>query len=216
MTPQQSDKVRVLVIDHQRLVREGIVRLLQSEPDLEVVGQGASVVDAVMIISSAPVDLVLLEYDLTTDVALTFLTRACEMGFRGRTLVLANEISVAAAHGLIASGASGILLKDCSPEVLSGAIREAVGGHTWQTSRSLASGIPPSNLPCEPAMGFSIRQRQVLRGVLDGLATKEIAARLNISEPCAKWTLQQIFRRTGARSRSQLARIIWRKYPELF
>jgi len=215
MLPQRLSKARVLVIDDHRLVREGIVRLLQLERDLDVAGQCGSAEDAVMIVSNTAVDLVLLDYDLTTQVALTFLGRASEIGFRGRTLVLANEISLGAAHRLIASGAAGILLKDCSPEALAGAIREAANGYTWRTSPTLASGIPPSNLPHEPVTDFSVRQKQVLRGVLDGLATKEIAARLNISEHCAKWALHQLFRRTGTRTRSQLARVIWERYPEL-
>jgi DNA-binding NarL/FixJ family response regulator len=216
MSPQYSGKASVLVLGDHRLVREGIVRLLQSEADLQVAGQSASVEDAVMIISSTSVDLVLLDYDLTTQVTLTFLNRVSEIGFRGRFLVLANEISLAAAHRLVVGGASGILLKDCSPEVLCRAIREAIGGETWRTSATLASGIPPSNPPYERAPDFSIRQKQVIQGVLNGLPNKEIAARLHISEHCVKWTLHQLLRRTGTHTRSQLVRVIWESHPELF
>lgn len=216
MVAQDPGKARLLVIDDHQLVREAMVCMLQSEDNLEIAGHCASAEEALRIIGSRRVDCVLLRYEPPTQVALPFITRACEINFGGRILILASQISVEAAHGLIAAGAVGILLKNCSREALCIAIAQVMAGQTWRTNPTLASGIPLSDRPFEAEPRFSAREKQVLRGVVDGLATKEISARLGISEQSVKWTLHQLFRRTGTRTRTQLARAIWVKYPELF
>jgi DNA-binding NarL/FixJ family response regulator len=66
-----------------------------------------------------------------------------------------------------------------------------------------------------PGPTFTRRERDVLRGVFEGLANKEIAARLDISESSVKAALQQLFDKTGVRTRSQLVRIALERYGEL-
>jgi DNA-binding NarL/FixJ family response regulator len=60
--------------------------------------------------------------------------------------------------------------------------------------------------------GFSLRERGVLQGVFEGLANKEIGARLQVSEGSVKATLQQLFEKTGVRTRSQLVRMVLERY----
>jgi DNA-binding NarL/FixJ family response regulator len=64
-------------------------------------------------------------------------------------------------------------------------------------------------------VAFTLRERDVLRGVFDGLANKEIAMRLQISESSVKAALQQLFEKTGVRTRSQLVRIVLEEHSDL-
>jgi DNA-binding NarL/FixJ family response regulator len=81
-------------------------------------------------------------------------------------------------------------------------------GGTWIDQRHLASILAAGIDPGAPRRAtFTARERNVLRGVFEGLANKEIAAGLGVSESAVKATLQQLFDKTGVRTRSQLVRI---------
>ena len=105
-------------------------------------------------------------------------------------------------------GASGIVLKHSSPGTLADAIRLVAKGETWvdqkvvlQMANRLQGEV--QNLP----RALTEREDQVLRGVFEGLSNKEIAGKIGVSESSVKATLQQLFDKTGVRTRSQLVRI---------
>jgi two-component system nitrate/nitrite response regulator NarL len=115
----------------------------------------------------------------------------------------ATESSVA-----LKLGASGIVLKHSSPSTLANAIRMVANGETWIDQKvvlQMADRLQgdPQGLP----RTLTEREDQVLRCVFEGLANKEIAARIGVSESSVKATLQQLFDKTGVRTRSQLVRI---------
>jgi two-component system, NarL family, nitrate/nitrite response regulator NarL len=113
--------------------------------------------------------------------------------------------------------ASGIFLKQRSPTELSRCIREVTDGHSW-IDKSYAK---PDNPEGEPALRasnkprFTQRERGVLKGVFEGLASKEIGARLDTSETAVKSVLQQLFDKTGVRTRTQLVRLAIEHYSDL-
>jgi DNA-binding NarL/FixJ family response regulator len=109
---------------------------------------------------------------------------------------------------LIGLGVSGIFLKQSSPALLIAAIRKVIGGEMWLDGNSARLLVPAANPPLE----FTGREREVLRGVFEGLSNKEIAVRLGISESTVKAGLQQLFQKTGVRTRSQLVRIALEQY----
>ena len=202
--------VKILLIDDHVLFREGAARLLAAEADFEVVGQCGSVDEALRILASAPVDLVLLDLDLGQQRGFDFFRPARDAGFGGLILIVAAVVSPFEARRLMHLGASGVLLKQSSPELLADAIRRLMRGEVW-TDPSLEQFMAGPVGQRDPAV-LTERERAVLKGVFEGLANKEIALRVKISEALVKSTLQQLFEKNGVRTRSQLVRIALEQY----
>jgi two-component system nitrate/nitrite response regulator NarL len=206
--------LRVLLIDDHALFRESVARALGAEPGFEV-SHCASVAEALRLLETSPVDVVLLDYDLGVERGDRFLGPAKQMGFAGRVLVLTAWVSDQEARRLIRQGAAGILLKESPLEVLGEAIRTVAGGGAWLDQRflrALAGVEAPES--AQPRAPLSDRERKLLRCLLEGLTNKEIAERLPISETAVKAALQQLFQKTGVRSRSQLVRVALEQYHD--
>lgn len=216
MTPQPEKKVRILLLDDHALFREGLARLLDSEPDFDLMVPCATVDEALRVIESTHVDIVLLDYDLGPETGSRFLHRATEEGFDGKVLVVTAGLSDAEAAELLRFGIAGIFLKHSSPDLLATAIRRVMQGDAWldqRFMRVLAAGPPESRIEERPRK-LSEREREVLRALLEGLSNKEIAARLLVSESSVKATLQHLFLKTNVRTRSQLVRIALEQYRD--
>lgn len=209
-----ASRTRVLLVDDHALFREGLARLLAAEPDLDVVGHCASLAEAWQVLRSREVDVVLLDLDLGNERGFDFLARARDEGFAGRVLVVAAGMTQAEASRLIVQGAAGIFLKRDSAQRLAQGIRTVVEGRAWIDQEFLSSLVGASAGPSPERKGLSAREREVLGGVFDGLANKEIAARLDVSESAVKAVLQQLFHKTGVRTRSQLVRIVLERYSQ--
>ncbi len=208
-----ASKIRILMIDDHALFREGLVRLLESEPDFEIVAQCASVEEALPYLASRPVGVVLLDYDLGNEKGSEFFPRARASGFQGKTLILTAGAANAEISQLIALGASGVFLKHDTPGLLSKCIREVAAGRSW-LEQNLVQNLLQHDVPHRKSStkSFTEREQLVVRGILEGLSNKEIAARLSVSESAVKSVVQQLFSKTGVRTRSQLVRISLEQY----
>jgi two-component system nitrate/nitrite response regulator NarL len=212
MTETLARKIRILLLDDHALFREGVARLLSPEADFEIVANCGSVEGALQAMSSAEVDIVLLDYDLGRERGTDFLERARAAGFQGRVLVVTAGLSDADAAQLISRGAAGIFLKHSSPALLSKSIRTVMEGEAWLDQRYLAA-LLRIRTPREEGR-LTQRERDVLRAVLEGLGNKEIADLLGVSESAIKGSLQQLFNKTGVRNRSQLVRIALEQFQD--
>jgi two-component system nitrate/nitrite response regulator NarL len=214
--PEKSDKVRVLIVDDHTLFRESVTRLLRAEHDLDVRHCG-SVHEGISIIGGWPADVVLLDFDLGNEKGSSFLAKARAAGFQGKTLLLTAGVNELEAVDLIRRGISGIVLKHSSPEDLSESIHQALAGKVWFEQKYLTKVMEKAT-PSESAAGgartFTERERQVLSFVFEGLSNKEIAGRLQVSESSVKASLQQLFEKTGVRTRSQLVRVALEQYKD--
>lgn len=204
-----------MILDDHALFRESVARLLSVEPDFEVVGHFGTVNEALELVTTQPVDLVMLDLDLGSERGSDFLTRARARGFAGHVLIVAAGVSDPEAADLIRDGAVGIFLKQSSPEHLPKSIRKIMAGELWLDQKYLKALLQH---PAQPAPGrqeqFTERQKDILRAVLEGLANKEIAVKLGISEASVKASLQQVFNKTGVRTRSQLVRFALEQFSE--
>jgi two-component system, NarL family, nitrate/nitrite response regulator NarL len=207
---RQTTKVRILIIDDHALFRESVARLIAAEPDCQVVEHCASINEALQILASISVDLVLLDFDLGPQKGTEFIKRAQNAGFRGKVLVVTAGISEMEAVELIRQGISGIFMKHSSAATLSQSIRQVMDGKVWFEQRYLTSAFE-----AVPQKKITARERQVLHFILEGLGNKEIAARMDISESSVKASLQQLFHKNGVRTRSQLVRVALDRYRDL-
>jgi DNA-binding NarL/FixJ family response regulator len=203
------DKIRILLLDDHALFREGLSRLLEGEPDLEMAACCASVREATEALRQKVIDLVLLDYDLGKERGFEFLTQARQGGFQGRFLMVTAGMSDAESVRALDLGVSGIFPKHSSPMALIGAIRKVMAGETWLDEGAIQALVRASKHPegAGQTKPFTERETQVLQGVFEGLSNKEIGVRLSISESSVKAALQQLFQKTGVRTRSQLVRI---------
>jgi len=203
------DKIRILLLDDHALFREGLSRLVDSEPDLEMTGHCATVDRAIDILRQKSIDLVLLDYDLGKENGFQFIARAREMGFEGRFLIVTAGMSDAQSVQAVRLGVGGIFTKHSSPVSLAQAIRKVMAGETWLDRSSVQALVEATKRQEAPdsRRPFTERENQVLQGVFEGFSNKEIGARLDISESSVKAALQQLFHKTGVRTRSQLVRI---------
>ncbi len=207
-------KIRILLIDDHALFREGLNRLLEAEPGFEMVAHCAATDEALEVLRRQPIDIVLLDFDLGRDDGFQFIERARRAGFHGRILMVTAGMADAEYVQALCLGVCGIFPKHQSPRLLADAIRKVMRGEIWLDQNSLQALIDAVKHP-EPGSGrpFTERERQVLEGVFEGLTNKEIAARLGISESSVKAAIQQLFDKTGVRTRSQLVRIALEEGP---
>ena len=121
----------------------------------------------------------------------------------------------AAVHYAMESGASGVFLKHNNLDQLLSAIQRVANGEIWLDNLTLQALLSKQNVPlrgAEPARTLTVRQAEVLRGILDGFTNKEIAQRIGCSESSVKAVIQELFQKAGVRTRSQLVRITIEKH----
>lgn len=207
---------QILLLDDHALFRESVSRLLSVEPGFEVVAHCGTIEEALQILRRKSIDVVLLDFDLGERDGREFLRLAKEQGFNGKILVVTAGVDAEAVSELIRSGISGVFRKHDSAALLAQGIRDVMAGKVWldqeqlQTALSIEAVTPQ---PCKTTR-FTERERQVLSFVFEGLANKEIAVRIGVSEGSVKSTLQQLFSKTGVRTRSQLVRIVLEQYRD--
>jgi DNA-binding NarL/FixJ family response regulator len=206
---RKMHRTRLLLVDDHVLFREGLSRLLASEPDFEIAGSCGTAAEALEVLKQTSVDIVLLDFDLGEEHANKTISSARCQGFEGKILMVTAGMSANESAVAIRLGASGILLKQNSTATLIKAIRMVVGGEGWvdeKVIRLLADAVDRSEY-LGSGKSLTKREQQVLRSVFEGLTNKEIAVQLDVTESAVKATLQQLFHKTGVRTRSQLVRI---------
>ena len=208
---------RILVVDDHLLFAEGLSRMLGDDSPFQLAGHCTTPDQALEMIAAQPIDLVLLDVDLGNARGTQFLAQLRDVPSRRlKTLILTAGVTESEMTTLFQLGAAGICFKDQGLPTLTRAIQTVLSGEAWIDQRSL-SALARSRKPAAAVapVAFTERERQVLRGVFDGLANKEIGTRLRISETSVKAALQQLFQKTGVRTRSQLVRIVLEQHRGL-
>jgi DNA-binding NarL/FixJ family response regulator len=196
--------IRVLLVDDHRLVRAGLQSLLATASDIEVVAEAADGAQAVELVAAHDPDVVLMDLSMPVldGVAATRTIRAAQ--HRARVVVLSSFSEDARVRDAIAAGATGYVLKDCTPEELLAAIRSAALGHTPLDAR-VAGALLPRSAESAPVDQLSQREVQVLRLASQGMANKQIARALGIAERTVKVHLGNVYRTIGVADRTSAA-----------
>jgi two-component system nitrate/nitrite response regulator NarL len=216
MSRTSAKNIRLLLVDDHALFRESVSRLLQAEPGFEVVAECSSGAEGMRIIESREVDIVLLDVDLGQERVTDFLETLHTKRFKGKVLLVTAGVNENEVPSLIRKGISGIFLKHGSPALLVQGIRETMEGKALFEQdllrRAFESAQESNRLQSRARL--TERERRVLSYIFEGLANKQIGDRLQISESAVKASLQQLFAKTGVRTRSQLVRIALEQYRD--
>lgn len=204
--------ITVGVADDQHLVRAGFRALLESEPDLRVVGEAATGREAVALATRERPDVLLMDIRMPDGDGLWATRRIVETpSLEGCHVVVVTtfELDEYVAEAIIA-GASGFLVKDTEPADLLRSVRVAAAGDallspgvTRRLLERVATGLRPPDDAGRLAV-LTDREREVLALVAGGLTNEEIAQRLVVSPLTAKTHVSRILTKLGARDRVQL------------
>jgi two-component system, NarL family, nitrate/nitrite response regulator NarL len=213
MSKAAEPPVTILLVDDHALFRESVARLLATEPGFHVIANCDSIEEALAVLQKTHIDIVLLDFDLGQRDGGEFMRLARQHGFSGKVLVVTAGVQKEQAADLIRRGISGIFMKHDSAALLIEGVRDVLAGKVWFDRELLQEAMSGAGVKQgSKADRFTERERQVLSGVFEGLANKEIAERIGASESSVKATLQQLFSKTGVRTRSQLVRIALEQY----
>ena len=200
--------IRVLIADDQALVRAGIRMLVETQPDLEVVGEAEDGIAAVSEVTRSRPDVVLMDIRMPRMDGLEAVRRIIATGPDPAKVVMLTTFDVDEyVFDALSSGATGFLLKHARPEELLFGIRAAADGHALVApllTRRLIEHFARTRPRAAPELGrLTEREREVLILLVRGLSNAEIAGRLVVGESTVKTHVARVFTKLGLRDRAQ-------------
>ncbi len=209
--PNVDESIGVLIVDDHEVVRRGLLAFLDSEPDIEVMGQAGGGAQALELLAS-------MESDGLPDVVVMDLQMAPIDGIESTRQIRAlyNDIEVVAltsfaeeerVHAALEAGASGYMLKDSDADDVAAAVRAAHRGELRlepAIARRLMASLREERAD-DPTTELTARELEVLRLVAAGKPNKQIATELLISERTARTHVSRILRKLRLSSRTQAA-----------
>jgi two-component system, NarL family, response regulator DegU len=199
--------IRLLLADDHRLLREGLRRSLTDE-GFDVVGEAADGEEACQLAHDLLPDVVLMDVTMPVMNGVEAVRRIHSRHPEVRIVMLTMHADADVVADAIRSGASGYLVKDCSTDEISDAIRLATNGET-ALSPQLAASMLGELRRMEPSRDtdderlITRREEEVLQLIADGLSTPEVAGQLYISQKTVKNHLAAIYQKLDARDRTQ-------------
>jgi DNA-binding NarL/FixJ family response regulator len=205
--------IKVLVVDDHQLVRAGLVTLLASAPDVEVVGEAADGDEVVAAATASSPDVVLMDLSMPRMDGVAATRAVLSANPDVRVVALTSFTDRRRVTDVLAAGAVGYLLKDSAPDELLAGVRAAAQGHSPLDPRVAGALLPQRET--DPSAQLSEREREVLRLAAQGMANKQIGRALGITERTVKVHLGNVFKRIGVGDRTSAA--LWARdhLPEL-
>jgi DNA-binding NarL/FixJ family response regulator len=206
------EPARVVLVDAHVLFREGLERLLSSEPDFRIVGQAGQPAEAIELVAALKPDLVLLDIEMPDGAGLNSLSALLSVGDATTVVVLTNNEADASFFAALRAGAHGYLLKTLTYAKLLTALRVARRGErvlsrqmTNRIVEELARQSQHPNLEQNALKALTAREAEILRHLSSGATNRDIAARLVISEHTVKAHVRKILDKLQLKSRRQVA-----------
>lgn len=203
--------IRVVLVDDQTLVRQGVRGLLALLPDIEVVGEASDGAEALEKVPALNPDVLLLDIRMPRLSGIEVLEGLGKLGALPPTLVLTTFDDGDAAMAAIKAGAKGLMLKDVSLEDLAGAIRALADNRTAfqpAMTESLMAAIrrgPSAAADARATETLTVREREVLHLICAGYSNKEIADLLALAEGTVKNHVSNLLLKLDARDRTRAA-----------
>lgn len=196
---------RVVLADDHTAVRAGIRFLLQKAPDIVIVGEARDGLEAIRLAQELAPDVLLLDMEMPGLKGVEVARRLQAAGSPVRILALSTYDDRQYILGLLASGASGYLIKEEAPDILIEAVRGVARGEQDWVSRRVALRLATWLQNEMEQIELTNRETRVLRLIVAGKSTKEIEQTLKVSEKTVNRYLETIFAKLGVASRAEAA-----------
>lgn len=203
-------RVRILLADDHHLVRTGLRALLQSLPDIEVVGETGDGREAIELVRTRAPNIVLMDIAMPGLNGLDATARVVGEFPQTRVIILSMHASEEYVKQALRAGATGYLLKNAAPEELGLAIQAVTRGETW-LSPAISRLVVEEYLGARgddtgPLAQLTPRQREILQLITEGKTTKQIAAALAVSVKTVETHRAQLMERLGIHDVAGLVR----------
>lgn len=210
-----ASPIRIMIADDHPLFRDGLRRLLQSEPGFEVVGEAADGDELLPLVRKAKPDILLLDLSMPRRDGMTVLRELATAKIPVRTLLLTAAIDQGQIVQALRLGAYGIILKESTTQRLFDSIRCVMAGQYWvgrESVSDLVKALRSAGGPPDGAAGLRVRdfgltprELEIVTLVVAGYSNPDIAQRCSISEQTVKHHVSNIFDKLGVSNRLELA-----------
>ncbi len=206
-----AETIRILVADDHPVVRDGLIAILGTQPDFEVIGRAGNGLEVIELAETLQPDVILLDLEMPEMDGVAALRRLRAAWPQIRVIVFTAFDTDERIVGAVQAGVQGYLLKGAPREEIFNAVRVVfAGGSLLQpvVASRLLRQVQPENPPAEP---LTPREQTVLRLLAQGLQNKEIAAELVITERTVKFYVSAILGKLGAGNRTEAVTIAVQK-----
>ena len=212
-TRRNGERVRIVIADDHPIFRDGLRKLIESQPGMCVTGESSVGVEVVRLARELKPDILLLDLALPRRSGFQVLKDLAGLASQIRTLVLAAAVEESSILEAFYLGAHGIVLKGSPREVLLKSIRSVIAGQYWLDNESVSIVIealrksPPSQngATCGKDYGLTPSELKIVGKIANGSSNKEMGQEFRISERTVKHHLTNIFDKLGISSRLELA-----------
>lgn len=206
--PEAQRSISVVIADARPIFRDGLRRLLQTEPRLRIVGEAGPGLDAATLVCNLRPDILLIDFAPQT--IFETLAVLADAGEPVRTIILAEFVDRADLTKALELGARGLVLRDSAADVLFKSIHSVLAGQYWIASDAVvdaSAGMRRLDVELRNRRRFGLtpRELEIVRMVAGASTNKEIGEKLAIGENTVKSHLTHIFNKVGASSRIELA-----------
>jgi DNA-binding NarL/FixJ family response regulator len=208
MSEEQTKRVRIGIADDHQIFRDGLRRLLESEPGFEVVSEGADGMDAIRMARDAQPDVLLLDVAMPRMGGVEALASLTGGGSGPRVILLTAAIQPSDLLKAIQFGARGVVMKESATRLLIDGIHRVMDGKYiigTDVADDLAQAVKQVGSERARPYKLTARELEIVAAIADGQSNRQIAERLSISLQTVKHHLTSIFDKTGASNRLELA-----------
>lgn len=205
-----ADRIRVALCDDHAVVRSGLRRILEAEPDLEVVGEAGSADQAAEVARETRPDVFVMDLGLPDRSGIAATAEICKISPATRVLVLTVHDDVAYLRRAFEAGAAGYLVKEAADVEMVQAIRQVADGKQYVHPSLGAALLAPDAAtarPAGPGGELSEREVEVLGLIANGLTNAEIAERLYVSVRTVETHRAHIHQKLNVRTRAEIVRV---------
>ncbi len=201
MAAVKSDTTRVLIVEDHQVVAEGLAALINDQKDMKVIGHAGSVAESVALAAELKPDLVLVDFRLTDGTGADAAIAIRQLRPATKLIFLTREDSDGARFAALEAGASGFIHKSRAAQEVVDAIRTVADGGNLFTPRGIAQLLSSRREVEAQLEKLTAREKEVLRLMADGIASRDIASRLGISYTTVRTHIRSLGSKLGVHSK---------------
>jgi DNA-binding NarL/FixJ family response regulator len=199
--PSGELPIRVLIVEDHRVVAEGMAALINQQSDMKVVGEAGSVAETFSSAAELGPDVVLLDFRLPDGTGAEAAAAIREVRPEAKLIFLTREDTDAARFAAVQSGASAFIHKSKAASEVVDAIRNVARGRMLITPRTIATLIAKRRGIEAQLQSLTVREKEVLRLMADGLSSRAVAAKLGISYTTVRTHIRSLGSKLGVHSK---------------